>query len=49
LNNILNSFHHILEFKKPTYTPEILISIPENDAKAILRALPQDASVTIRI
>jgi hypothetical protein len=49
LNNILKSFQHILKFEKPTYTPEILISIPENDAKAILRALPSNASVTIRI
>jgi hypothetical protein len=49
LKNIVNSFEHIVKFKKPTYTPEILISIPENEAKAILRALPQNASVTIRI
>lgn len=49
LYNIANSFQHIIQFKKPTYTPEILISIPENEAKAILRALPQKASVTIRI
>lgn len=49
LKNIANSFEHIFKFKKPTYTPEILISIPENEAKAILRALPQNASVTIRI
>ena len=49
LNNILSSFKHILQFKKPVYTPEILISIPENDAKAILRALPRKPMVTIRI
>jgi len=49
LKNIANSFQHILKFTKPTYTPEILISIPENEAKAILRALPRNASVTIRI
>ena len=49
LKNIFNSFKHIVKFKKPTYTPEILISIPENEAKAILRALPRNASVTIRI
>ena len=49
LNNIINSFNHILKFEKPTYTPEILISIPENDAKAILRALPRKAWITIRI
>ena len=49
LKNIVNSFEHIIKFKKPTYTPEILISIPENEAKAILRALPRNASVTIRI
>ncbi|MBA4410585.1 MAG: hypothetical protein C0397_14330 [Odoribacter sp.] len=49
LKNIVNSFEHILKFKKPTYTPEILISIPENEAKAILRALPRNALVTIRI
>lgn len=49
LKNIVNSFEHIVKFKKPTYTPEILISIPENEAKAILRALPRNASVTIRI
>ncbi len=49
LSNIMNSFQNIIKFKKPVYTPEILISIPENEAKAILRALPRNASVTIRI
>jgi hypothetical protein len=49
LKNIANSFQHILRFTKPSYTPEILISIPENEAKAILRALPRSALVTIRI
>ena len=49
LKNIANSFQHILRFTKPSYTPEILISIPENEAKAILRALPSNAFVTIRI
>ena len=49
LNNIANSFQQIIKLKKPVYTPEILISIPENEAKAILRALPRNASVTIRI
>jgi len=49
LHNIVKSFQHIIQFKKPTYTPEILISIPENEAKAILRALPSHALVTIRI
>jgi hypothetical protein len=49
LKNIMNSFQHIINFRKPVYTPEILISIPENEAKAILRALPQKALVTIRI
>jgi len=49
LKNITKSFEHILKFSKPVYTPEILISIPENEAKAILRALPRNAFVTIRI
>ena len=49
LRNIAKSFEHILKFSKPVYTPEILISIPENEAKAILRALPRKALVTIRI
>jgi hypothetical protein len=49
LKNIASSFQHILRFTKPSYTPEILISIPENEAKAILRALPNKALVTIRI
>jgi len=49
LKNIASSFQHILKFSKPSYTPEILISIPENEAKAILRALPRNAMVTIRI
>ena len=50
LKNITNSFQHILKFSKPTYTPEILISIPENQAKAILRALPRsNALITIKI
>ena len=49
LKNIANSFRQIIKLKKPVYIPEILISIPENEAKAILRALPRNASVTIRI
>jgi protoporphyrinogen oxidase len=50
LKNITNSFQHILKFSKPTYTPEILISIPENEAKAILMALPKtNALITIKI
>lgn len=49
LKNIASSFQHIIKFEKPTYTPEILISIPENEAKAILRALPRKAWITIRI
>ncbi len=50
LKNITNSFQHILKFSKPTYTPEILISIPENEAKAILRALPKNSAlITIKI
>lgn len=49
LKNIASSFQHIINFEKPTYTPEILISIRENEAKAILRALPRKALVTIRI
>ncbi len=49
LKNIANSFQHIFKFKKPTYVPEILISIPENEARAILRALPHKALITIRI
>ena len=50
LKNIANSFHHILKFSKPTYTPQILISIPENEAKAILMALPKtNALITIKI
>jgi hypothetical protein len=49
LKNIASSFQHILRFTKPSYTPEILISIPENEAKAILRALPRKAMVTIKI
>ena len=49
LKNISSALKHIIQFKKPVYTPEILISIPENEAKAILRALPRNASVTIRI
>ena len=28
MKNITNSFQHILKFSKPTYNPEILISIP---------------------
>lgn len=49
LKNIYSSFKQIIKFRKPVYTPEILISIPENEAKAILRALPRNATVTIRI
>ncbi len=49
LNNIVKSIPRILKLQKPNYTPEILISIPENDAKAILRALPKKPLVTIRI
>lgn len=49
LKNIGSALRQIIQFKKPDYTPEILISIPENEAKAILRALPRRALVTIRI
>lgn len=49
LKNIGKAFQQIIRFKKPLYTPEILISIPDNEAKAILRALPRKALVTIRI
>jgi hypothetical protein len=49
LKNIANSFSHIVHFQKPTYQPEILISINKNEAKAILRALPRNALVTIKI
>ncbi|MBC8006323.1 MAG: hypothetical protein H7X84_12680, partial [Verrucomicrobia bacterium] len=49
LKNIMSSFKEIIRLKNPHYTPEILILIPENEAKAILRALPVKASVTIRI
>lgn len=49
LKNITKSFEQIIRFKKPVYIPEILISIPENEAKAILNALPRKALVTIRI
>lgn len=47
--NIIKGWYQIIRFKKPVYTPEILISIPENEAKAILMALPRKAWVTIRI
>lgn len=49
LKNMFQSMKQVIQFKRPVYTPEILISIPENDAKAILRALPRKAMVTIRI
>lgn len=49
LKNIGKAVGQIVHFKKPDYTPEILICIPENEAKAILRALPRKAMVTIRI
>lgn len=49
LKNISQSLKQIIQFKKPVYIPEILISIPENEAKAILNALPRNALVTIRI
>jgi hypothetical protein len=49
LKNISQSIQHIVKLKKPVYTPEILISIPESEAKSILMALPQKAMITIRI
>lgn len=49
LKNIMENFRNLKEKKKPEYTPEILISIPESEAKAILHALPQKALITIRI
>lgn len=49
LRNISQSIVSILKFSKPVYTPEILISIPENEAKAILRAIPRKSLVTIKI
>jgi hypothetical protein len=47
--NILTSIDHIIKLEKPYYTPQILISISKNEAKAILRALPKDAMITIKI
>lgn len=49
MRNIISSIKHIIKFQKPDYTPEILISIPENEAKTILNALPKKSLVTIRI
>lgn len=49
VRNIYNSIHAILNNQKPEYTPEILIGIPKNEAKAILHALPHNAMVTIKI
>ncbi len=49
IKNIKDAIHQIIKFEKPKYTPEILISIPENEAKSVLRALPRNALVTIRI
>jgi flagellar basal body-associated protein FliL len=49
LKNILSSVKSMTDFKKPEYTPEILISIPESEATAILHALPEKALITIRI
>jgi len=47
--NILNAFKKIIKFEKPSYTPQILISIPENEAKTILHALPKRSLITIKI
>lgn len=49
LKNILNTVQNLRSLKTPEYTPEILISIPESEAKAILHALPNNAMITIRI
>lgn len=49
IKNIVSSWKQIIRFKKPNYTPEILISIPENEAKTILHALPKKSLITIRI
>lgn len=49
MKNIANSLKQIINFKQPEYTPEILIGIPENEAKTILNALPKRSMVTIKI
>lgn len=49
LKNILKNVRTLIELKEPEYSPEILISIPESEAKAILHALPAKAMITIRI
>ncbi len=49
MKNIMSSFNQIIKFQKPKYTPEILISIPQNEAKTILNALPKRSMVTIKI
>lgn len=49
MKNIANSFKQIISFKAPSYTPEILIGIPENEARTILNALPKRSMVTIKI
>jgi hypothetical protein len=49
LKNIIETIRNLTALKTPEYTPEILISIPEGEAKAILHALPEKALITIRI
>jgi len=49
IKNILSSLRNMADLKKPDYIPEILISIPESEAKSILYALPQKPMITIRI
>ncbi len=42
-------FRSALTFKKPKYKPEIRIKLKKRDAKIIYRALPENASIIVKI
>lgn len=43
------AFTDMIHFRKPTYYPEITISIPRNEAKSFFRALPSNGKVVLKL
>jgi hypothetical protein len=46
---VWTSVKHSLAFRIPPYNPEIVLYIPEEDAKSVYRAMPKNGLVALRI
>lgn len=47
-NRLWSDLKYTLRFKVPPYNPEIIIRLPEEDAKTIYRAMPKKGQVVLR-